>query len=224
MSASKDRDVPENVFALSYLPAITERSRLHYSKLDPDAREEAVQDCVCEAWIMYQSAARRGKASSASKEGAATPATLARYSNRSYDSGRRFCGSSSTDVMADGTRQTGRSTVHTLGRRKEDDEHDMAGVLADPRIDTQPLERVRVNHDYPFMIEMSPLSRRARQVWKCLLSDWGPGHVVRIAKRLKVSPGRVCQAKEELAKAFEAWDYRPRGWRRSGQGRYSPHV
>ena len=57
-----------------------------------------------------------------------------------------------------------------------------------------------------------------------LLKDYSDGHVTRIAKKLGVSPGRICQAKTELATALEEWGYRPRGWKRSNQGKWRRSV
>ena len=221
MSALAEPLTHQDIFEQSYLPQIQQRSLRHFSYLDSDAQAEAVQDCIGQAWMMYVSATARGKASATSSKGLATPCSLTLYANRLFDSGRRFAGTSSTDAMADGTRVAGRAVVASLDAYAADpDGYDLADVLADRRLDNRPLERVRVDHDYRFIIKNSSLSPRANQVWRHLLKDWGPGHVTRIAKRLKVSPGRVCQAKTELAGALESWDYRPYGWKRSTQGRW----
>ncbi len=53
----------------------------------------------------------------------------------------------------------------------------------------------------------SRLGQTARRVWRELLLDHRDGHVVAIAKRLKVSPGRVGQAKREIGDALEARGY-----------------
>ena len=159
------------------------------------------------AWAMYGSAMVREKTD-------LTPYTLASFAHRHYRNGRRFAGSSTTDAMSPGTRHAGRSEVSSLDSYTADEDgYDLADVLADPRLDNRPLEQVRVNHDYPLIVKRSQLSRRARQVWRELLKDYGDGHVTRLAKKLHVTPGRICQAKTELATALEEWGYRPRGWK-----------
>ena len=67
------------------LPAITSRSRRHYHHLPAAARNEAVQESVCQAYALYASAVRRGNHRF-------MPCTLALYANRAVDSGRKFAG------------------------------------------------------------------------------------------------------------------------------------
>ena len=110
------RPVSQNaraVFEQHYLPEITARSFAHFSRLDPAAREEAVQDCVASAYANFLSVTTRGKRMLAgggapsrgrSKRGRVTPGTLALFANRSYDVGRRFAGSSNVDVLDERTR------------------------------------------------------------------------------------------------------------------------
>ena len=59
--AVRPKHDPAETFTKHFLPEITRRSYAHFSRLDPAAREEAVQDCVCEAWVNFQSAVARGK-------------------------------------------------------------------------------------------------------------------------------------------------------------------
>jgi hypothetical protein len=110
MIAPVIRQDPRAVFEQHYLPEITARSFAHFSRLVPAAREEAIQDSVCQAWLNFQSATARGKLTLADgimprcgkgKRGHVTPGTLAQFANCSYDVGRRFSGSSNTDVMGE---------------------------------------------------------------------------------------------------------------------------
>ena len=111
---------PDKVFAQRYLPEIEARTLRHYNRLDREAREEALQETRCLSWMMFRSAAGNGKVGSKSVRNGDggrpdfTPCTLAWYANRSFDSGRRFAGSSTTDVMADGTRVAGRVHIRSI--------------------------------------------------------------------------------------------------------------
>ena len=88
---------PNSTFVQHYLPEIESRSRQHFSRLDPDGREEAVQESSCMAWRMFMSAHERGRIDvhgNSTHEGTPpiTACSLAWFANRSYDSGRRFAG------------------------------------------------------------------------------------------------------------------------------------
>ncbi len=99
------------------LPEIEERSRRHYSRCNPELREEQVQETVCAAWALYDSAVRRGNLRF-------TPATLAWYANYATDEGRKFGGGtirtdaldrshvSLEDLDRDGLRQVAEALIH----------------------------------------------------------------------------------------------------------------
>ena len=74
------------------LPEIEERSRLHFSHLDPDAREEAIAESVAMVFQMYKSCRRRGNARW-------SPRLIIRHANRNVDAGRRMAGCSSRDAL-----------------------------------------------------------------------------------------------------------------------------
>ena len=89
-----------DVDGLSGVPDYQCRQMLgeHYHRLDPDAREEAVQESTCLAWRMFMSAVERGRVDA--NGNAADPdlppitaCSLAWYANRAVDDGRRFAGS-----------------------------------------------------------------------------------------------------------------------------------
>lgn len=216
---------PQVFFVKKYLGDIESRSRRHFAQLGADAVEEAVQDCAAFAWQMFVAATAKGKVvennTPSGKKGMATSCSLAWYANRLYDSGRRFGGSSATDAMGDGTRSAGRSNIISFDHevQKETALHEQ---LACSRLDNRPDEQCRVDHDYPYIMENSDLSANAQRIWRELLLDHTPGHVTRIAKKMKRSPGRVCQGKRELADALESWGYTGPVCKRKGKSRGRP--
>jgi len=201
----------QTVFETRFLPEIEQRSRRHYSQLDPEAREEAVQDCLAQAWITFRSARKNGKTSDVATQGCATPATLAFYTNRLYDSGRRFVGTHRNDVLAAACRAKKRSLADVA-----DEDGEVVEVLADHRVENRPLEKLRVKHDYPYILRHSGLSRQALTVLVKVLEDNTVGSSTRIARELGISPGRVTQIKQEIATAFAEYNYYPAGWPRNG--------
>jgi hypothetical protein len=198
------------VFEQCYLPEITRRSFAHFSRLDPAAREQAVQDCVCEAWRNFCSATARGKRmladgvaprSSRSKRGRVTPATLARFSHRSYDVGRRFSGSSKTDVLGERTRLTGRVNVISIDDAPHTDGLDdctIREVLADRRAENAPAELAAWNIDWGNFYRSDLLDNRQRVVLDLLAS----GHrTFEIAQAIGVSSPRAVQLTDALGDA-----------------------
>jgi hypothetical protein len=85
----------------------------------------------------------------------------------------------------------------------------LAETLADRHADQQPFEQARVNIDYPAIFRQERVSKKARQVFRMLSAVRGYGNGLEIAAALKISPGRVCQLKDELARALEKHGYRP---------------
>jgi ATP/maltotriose-dependent transcriptional regulator MalT len=190
------------VFANQYVPEITARSLAHFNRLDPQARHEAVQDCLCQAWANFRSAVEHGKVSRAASAGSAanrprdtvTPASLALFANLGFGTGRRFAGSSSTDVLADRTRLMGRTQVTSLNA---------AGgavheVLAARRTERRPDRLVQTRLDWSAFRRSGLLTGQERLALDLLAQ----GHTNNeIAAILGVSPARSCQIKIRLAAA-----------------------
>jgi len=189
------------VFEQHYLPEITARSFAHFCRLDPAAREEAVQDCVASAYANFLSVTARGKRTLSdstsssrgrSKRARVTPGTLAQFANRSYDVGRRFSGSSNVDVMGERTRLNGRVNVVSL------DDCTIREVLADRRAENTPAELAAWNIDWGNFYRSDFLDDRQRVVLDLLASGHRTGEV---AQTLCVSPARAVQLTDALGDA-----------------------
>jgi hypothetical protein len=199
------------VFEQHYLPEITARSFAHFSRLDPAAREEAVQDCLASAYVTFLSASARGKRTLASrgapspgrnKRGRVTPGTLAQFANRSYDVGRRFTGSSNVDVLGERTRLNGRVNVVSLDDcpPQVDGLNDctIREVLADRHAENTPAELAAWNIDWSTFYGSDLLNDRQRVVLDLLAAGYRTGEV---AQTLCVSPARAVQLTDAVGEA-----------------------
>ncbi len=165
------------------LPEIEDRSRRHYSRCKPELRDERVQESLCQAWKIYDSAVRRGNYRF-------TPCTLAWYANRAVDEGRRLAGYTTTDAL---DRHRGVSLDDLDG----DGMDRVARMLADRQLPI--LEQVRVIVDYPPFLESLP--ERERDIVRMLAEGWKR---CEIAARVGVTPARVTQILAEVADSFVA--------------------
>ena len=207
--ASRD---PRTVFEQHYLPEITARSFAHYCRLDPIAREEAIQDCVCQAWLNFRSATARGKRTLAdgvapsrrrSKRGRVTPGTLALFSNRAYDVGRRFTGSSSVDVMGERAQLNGRVRIVSLDDAPPQadglDDCTLHEALTTRRMENRPDELAQQRLDWSAFRTSGLLSLKEQVALDLLAAGYRNGE---LARALAVSDPRACQIKDNLAAAI----------------------
>ena len=199
---------PAHCWFSQNLSEIESRSRACLSRLQPEQREEAMAEVLGAVFHASVNAQKRGVLARI------TPFHAVVFAVKRYRTGRRMAGSSITDVMAEGTQLRGRSKVVSLSAITEHDAETgrplpLSEVLADRRQDNNPLEQVRRNLDYPGILRKERISRKAREVFHLLSEVRGPGAGLVMAQELKVSPGRVCQLKSELAVALARHDYGP---------------
>jgi hypothetical protein len=200
---------PNAVFAKSFLPEIERRSRQHYARFDPDARAEAVQESTCLAWKMFMSAHARGRIDmdgNTAQEGLPpiTACSLAWFANRSYDSGRRFCGQNRTDALSDGTRIAGRVEVTSLECGDV-----LQEALTDHRAGTDPAPTVQARLDWSAFGQCGLLNHKSKAALPLLAAGYRNGQ---LAEALGVSDARSCQIKGLIGKAatkFFGSDVRP---------------
>ena len=192
---------------LKALDELTSRAWALSRGLRPVEREEAVAETIAWAWALTLSAGRRGRLDRL------TPRTLAIFGVRMFRSGRRFAGSSCRCVLSEQTRLLNRVRVQSLHDDNEDREERAGGrsafrALADRRA-TQPIDSARIRVDYPLALADPTLPSKAPQCFDELALDYGPGHGLRVAKALDISPARVCQLKNSLAGALSRIGYDP---------------
>ena len=80
---------------------------------------------------------------------------------------------------------------------------------ADPRTWNDPFEAAQVQHDYPAVPAAEGVSAKARAVFDELVRTHGSARGIDLAKQLRVSPGRICQLKGQLAAALGRRGYGP---------------
>ena len=187
----------------SHLPELQTRFRAYFCRFKADARAEAIQDCLAVIWQRALAAARRSRSLDEH-----TPYNAVVFAGKAYRCGRRFAGSSTTDVMAEGTRAVGRVTIASVEdwvATKSEVPHPgrtlLRKMLADHRTWNDPFEAARVQHDYPAVLAAEGVSAKARSVFDELARTHGSARVMDMAAALRVSPARICQLKEQLAEA-----------------------
>jgi DNA-directed RNA polymerase specialized sigma24 family protein len=161
------------------LPEISRRSARHFSHLPADAREEAVQESIVQAWALFRSARKRGN-------DRCTPATLSWYAHQAVDAGRKFGGYTKRDALdrtvslerfADGG--VNKVGLNLLGRYPN------------------PLEATRVSLDWASFEDL--LTERQRDIVTKLSEGWRRSE---IAQYLGLTPGRVTQILKHVASAY----------------------
>jgi hypothetical protein len=203
--------MPANAVALSavepqylaMLPEIRKFAYLRHRHLPYEECQEAIAETCAWAWQWCLSAFTKGKLDQLNAR------MLSLYAARLFRSGRRFAGSSAHDVLSPQTR----GSVHLYSIESGPDDargrpQSMASLLIDGRR-IPPPESARVNIDYPLALRKSKAPRKAGRCLRALARDNGPGHVLRVAQTLHISPARVCQLKGCLRSALRAIDYGP---------------
>lgn len=192
---------PDDVFVRQFLPEITSRTRRHFSYLDPEGREEAAQDCVCRAWRMYRSAVARGKTGVVTARGNGpeqdagrpgfTAASLAWFSNLSFDSGVRFTGLNRTDAMAPGTRAAGRVRISSLNDREGDV---FLETFRDRRAEGDPARLAGERIDWSDFRRSGLLNEKGRRTLDLLALGYRNGE---LSRAIGVCPARISQLVHE---------------------------
>jgi hypothetical protein len=197
----------QGVFVSSYLPVIAARCAYRFRKLPADAAAEAEQDVVTACWQSYTRAAEAAVAwdgKAVDRQHTATPNSVATFAIAAYTTGREALGSDTTDALSPGTRRAGKATVmHLDGDHLGVEKIDVPAQLISGT-GTDPAATVRRQMDW------EAIGRRctpnARRTLVMLARGWRPGE---IATRLKVTPGRVTQLKQQIAEVARSLGYSP---------------
>ena len=175
---------------LDMLPSIRTHAKIAFRHLDPEARQEAVQDVVCNACCAFARLAELDKLD------LAYPTVLARYAVAQVKDGRKVgCKLNVRDVLSPYCQQRKKISVERLDKfdREEgwqeivvEDRNAGPAVVAATRID--------------FREWLRTLRRRDRRIAETLSVGETTGDV---AKRFHVSAGRVSQLRSELKKSWD---------------------
>jgi hypothetical protein len=186
------RTVDDDRF-LELLPTICQHARYVFRRLLPEARDEAIQEVVANAFVAYTRLVEQGKEELAY----ATP--LARHAVAQVRAGRRVGGKLNVrDVSSDHCRQSNGVTIERLDRWDQHDEAWRELVVEDRRATPADVAATRLD----FVAWLSTLSTRNRRI--ALVLAMGETTTC-VAEQFGVSLGRVSQLRQELKAAWEAF-------------------
>ena len=182
---------------LDMLPAIRRQARLAFRHLDPEAREDAVEEAVANALVAYVRLFERGKVE------LAYPSVLTLYAIRQVSEGRRVGTELNVrDVSSEYCRLKKGLQLERLDKFDRESGEWLEVVVEDRR--AGPAETAAARIDIGEWFRRLP--RRVRRIAKTLASGERTGAV---AKRYRVSPGRVSQIRKELAASWRQFQGEP---------------
>ena len=171
---------------LKMLPAIRRHAQIAFRHLRPEAREEAVQEVVCNACCAVARLAELDKLD------LAYPTVLARYAVAQVKDGRKVgCKLNVRDVLSPYCQQRKEITVERLDKY-DADEGCWIEVLVEDR-HAGPAETAASRIDFPAWLDT--LSRRNRKIAMKLGAGERTGAVARL---FRMSEGRISQLRREL--------------------------
>ena len=172
------------------LPVITKHAKIAFRHLQPEAREEAIQETVCNACQAYARLVELGKTD------VAFPSALARFGVSQTRDGRKVGGNLNVrDVLSDYCQQRKKLLVERLDRH-DSEEDAWAEILVEDK-HAGPAETAIVRIDFAAWLQFLP--RRLRKIATFLANGETTSAA---AKRFRVSQGRISQIRRELLLAW----------------------
>jgi len=178
---------------LQLLPRIRHHARKAFRNLNPEAREEAVQDVVANCFATYRRLIERGKTQAI----AASP--LARYAVAQTRAGRQVGGQLNIHDVSSRYCQLNRGVAMESLERVDKATGAWEQILVEDHSST-PADIVAIRID--FQTWLTSLSHRQRQIAE-LLSTGESTQAV--AKLFRVSCGRISQFRSQLKATWEAF-------------------
>ena len=176
---------------LAMLPHIRRYARACFRHLNPEAREEATHEVVCNALRAYVRLVELDKAE------IAYPRPLACYGVLQVKDGRKVGSRRNiNDVTSPYAQRQKGFDVKRLDRFDRQENAWREIVIEDRRAGPAEVARVRLD----FADWLKTLSRRYRRIVQTLATGEKPGIV---AKRFRLSAGRISQIRRELMMAWE---------------------
>jgi hypothetical protein len=172
---------------LTMLPVIHAYARGAFAHLNPEARQDMIQEVVANALVAYVRLYQQGRVA------LAYPTVLARYGVAQVRDGRRVGTKLNIkDPLSRYCQKRKGVVVERLDRFDEEDNQWQEAVVEDPH--TPVFEQVQFRCDFPAWL--NTLHRRDRRIAETLAL----GHRTQdVARRFQVSEGRVSQLRRELA-------------------------
>jgi len=175
---------------LAMLPAILTHVRIAFRGLRPEARQEAIQEAVCNAMVAYAALAGGGRV------GLAYPSVLARYAVAQTRDHRMVGGHlNCKDISSKYCQLRKGIVVERLDRFEANDDEWIEAVVEDHC--TPVAEQAAFRCDFPAWLGTLP--RRTRRIAQALAVGRSTGEV---AKQFCVSAGRISQLRREL---YQSW-------------------
>jgi len=171
---------------VAMLPEIEQKLRLAFCRLDPDAREDAIEEGVVHSLLAYVRLDEQGRAE------VATPSSLAWYSSRHVKRGRPA-----------GGRMNGKEPLSRYGQISNDIEVEPHGNWIDMLVDDK---RASVEDQVAAKLDVgawfATLTKRMKETAKDLAFGCSTSEV---AKKYGVSAGRISQMRRMLEESWAAF-------------------
>jgi hypothetical protein len=175
---------------LAMLPAILKHARIAFRHIRPEARQEAVQEVVCNAMAAYAALAKRGKVA------LAYPSVLARYAVAQTRDHRKVGGHlNCKDVSSRYCQRLKGIVVERLDKFDNQEDQWIEAIVEDHH--TPVFDQVAFRCDFPAWLDQ--LSRRNRRIAEALAAGQNTGDV---AERFNLSAGRISQLRRELHRSW----------------------
>jgi hypothetical protein len=172
---------------VAMLPEIQQKLHLAFCRLDPEAREDAIEECVVHSLLAYIRLHKQGRAE------AATPSSLAWYSSRHVKRGRPAAG-----------RMNGKEPLSRYGQISNDIEVELQpgnwidAIVQDKRAPVA--DQVAAKMDVGAWF--ATLTQRMKQIAKDLAFGCSTSEV---ARKHGVTPGRISQLRRSLEDSWAAF-------------------
>lgn len=176
---------------LAMPPIITRNARTAFQDLDPEARDDAVQEVIANAMVTFVRLVESGRAD------LEYPTVLARYGIAQFRDGRRVGNRLSVwDVSSRYAQQRKRFALKRLDRN-DSKRNEWKGILVeDGRAAPADVAAIRID----FGEWLGSLSSRLRRIAKTLATGETTGAA---ARKFRVSSARISQLRRELKASWE---------------------
>ena len=198
LSTNRDCSVPPSHCSqpddfLRLLPPIQRSARQAFRRLDPDTREDAIQEVVANAFAAYHRLLERGKAH------VIAPEPLARFAIAQTRAGRRVGGQLNIDDVTSHHCQYRRGIeLVSMGHVDETTGTWEQILVEDPSSSPADIAAIRI--DFEAWMELLP--HRQRSIAEVLSTGETTSAV---AKLFDVTSGRISQLRSQLKAAWEAF-------------------
>jgi hypothetical protein len=182
---------------LEMLPAIRNQANVAFRDLPPQRQEDLIAEVTANAFVAYTRLVERGLAD------IAYPTPLALFAIKQVRSGRRVGVTLNVrDVGSRYCQKVKGVTVEPLDRFDKEESEWQEIVVGDKK--SGPAEVAAIRLDFTAWLQTLP--RRSREIAKTLAVGETTSNV---ARKYRVSPGRVSQARRELKQSWEAFRGEP---------------